>query len=240
VGGSGTIGKHLIPEWLEAGHQIINLSRSAGGHSAEACYFEATSTATQCVSISISNTNLARCHLNGGISNITGNNSISLHECILRNAASDAVLGPTNGVSYFIRDCTIRNPGRDGIRLGASGTAAPAHSEIIDNLFHTVGGYGINNVFGTDTNQVFRSGNVFYSMTSGEEAGFGDSPNFGHLTEGSDPHVSSTNLALVTGASGRAVAYAFERLSTTVSYFDHGAVQHQDSGGGTGGIVIGA
>jgi len=33
VGGSGTIGKHLIPEWLEAGHQIINLSRSAGGHS---------------------------------------------------------------------------------------------------------------------------------------------------------------------------------------------------------------
>jgi uncharacterized protein (TIGR01777 family) len=33
VGGSGTIGKHLIPEWLMAGHQVINLSRNAGGHS---------------------------------------------------------------------------------------------------------------------------------------------------------------------------------------------------------------
>jgi uncharacterized protein (TIGR01777 family) len=28
VGGSGTVGKHLIPEWLQAGHQVINLSRN--------------------------------------------------------------------------------------------------------------------------------------------------------------------------------------------------------------------
>lgn len=217
-----------------AANSAANALMLSNTGSIEACYASADAAATRCVAMNGAGSRIFRTHIVGGISNVDGTSTIKLYRCLLRNAASDGILQATNGGVVEVHACTIRNTGRDGIRLGGA-AATPAWSEIMDNIFAVIGGYGINNVAAAgNTNLVHRSGNRFYGVTSGEEAGFGDSPYFGQLTGGSDPHVSTTNLSLVLGDAARAEVFVYENFTTTVSYTDRGAVQHLDAVGGGG------
>jgi hypothetical protein len=76
----------------------------------------------------------------------------------------------------------------------------------MDNTFVNSGtngsGYDIDNASGTNTAFPTLANNDSYNPASGHLNGFGDLFELNPLTEGSNPFVSSTNLALVSSAAG--------------------------------------
>lgn len=207
---------------------------SGTGMTIEAAYFSANAAAAQCINITGTNVVLLLNNIVGGLVNVQCTATNTLIRNLLRDAANDGInLLQNNGIMNIIAN-TIDNVGRDGIRVGGA-AATPAWCSILNNTITAatnVGTTGINNVAAAgNTNTLHRSGNRFYNFAA-DEAGFGDSPAFGALTGGSDPLTSSTNLALASGDAARAAAFVFENLSTTTSYHDLGAVQHQDAGSG--------
>lgn len=127
-----------------------------------------------------------------------------------------------------ILNCTISNISGDGVK--STGTPSGG-SIVVGSLFRSIGGYGINNASGTNTNLVIRTCNDFYSCTSGAENGFGDSPAFFGQTDLSDPVTSASDMTPVSGSNARNNGFPgiFENQSYS-SYPAIGAVTPQATG----------
>lgn len=116
--------------------------------------------------------------------------------CISRNAAGIAFRAST--LSMRVIYCTVYNSTTDAVKwTGTPGIG----SAVIGCLFSSIGGIGINNGSGTNSSNILRVGNDFYSCTGGNEVGFGDDPAWYGSTEGSDPMTSSTDMTPVTSSS---------------------------------------
>jgi len=142
----------------------------------------------------------------------------------------------------FIHGNVFYGNGRDGIRLT---NQYPARECVQNNIFVSNGGYGINSSSApTKTYSAAIAYNAFYNNTSGARNNI--ATGVGDVTLTSDPFVASGsgNFALNNtagaGAACRAAGFpgAFPG-GTTTGYADIGAVQHQDSGGASGGFVFG-
>jgi hypothetical protein len=157
----------------------------------------------------------------GGLCGIeVGGQTVVLVDCVFLNNVV-GVLASTGLVRMF--HCTISNASSDGVKW--TGTP-PNGSTIMGCLFRSIGSnVGINNASGTNTNQVFRACNDFYSCTT-PETGFGDSPALFQQTDSADPVVSATNLTTVATANARVKGFPgiFEN-QTFSGYADIGAVQ---------------
>lgn len=193
------------------------------------CWFKATSSATRVFLNSVVG-DFHGCVFTGGGVGLESLNQFRAFGCVFRATGSHGLQAVTSGAVSQIICCTFRNCGGDGARFDVLPTTYVA---VLNCLFAGCGGYGINNATGANTNVVFRLGNDFWSNTSGNENGFGDSPSLAELTESSDPHTSSTDLSLVSGASAKAGGQPgrFEN-ETYTGYLDVGAVQRQEAGSG--------
>lgn len=105
----------------------------------------------------------------------------------------------STGATITIDGNSIYNTGSDGVRF----TALPAVGWVANNIFSSIGGYGINNASGTNTANIFRSNNLYHSITSGQENGFGDTPNLFAQTDSSSPfeNAASDDFTPVTGSN---------------------------------------
>lgn len=185
-------------------------------------WFKATASATQVVQ----NTAAADwigCTIVQGLSGLTTTTQQRLINCIFRAQVNHGFQAITSGAVQNIIGCTFRGQGGDGIRFDVLGV----YATITNCLFAGITGYGINNNSGANTDIIRRLGCDFWSCTLGNENGLGDTPDYGDLLETSDPHVSATNLSLVSGALaiGGAQPGLFENEAYT-SYGDVGAVQN--------------
>lgn len=152
-----------------------------------------------------------------------------------------------NGIGFYLTNCLIGSMVRnciaygnssDGIQLGSGSYAGVL---LLNNVLVNNGGYGLNMPSWQASSAA--DYNFFYGNTSGPRNGIAAGPHDVTLT--GDPFAagSSGNFALNStsgaGASVRAAAYPslFPHGSTS-NYRDGGASQHQDSGGGSSGMLV--
>jgi hypothetical protein len=230
VSGAGTRLDRVRAENQNAGANSFVFNVSTGPFRATRCYFKATATATKVANAAVESTWRGCVFTGGGVGVNANAGAQTYSRCVFRATGSHGLeVTAATGRPLNVDGCTFRGCGGDGLKFTLLPTAG-----FVDNcLFAGCGGWGINNASGTNTNLIDRLGNDFWSNTSGTETGFGDSPSLSQLTEGSDPHASSTDLSLVSGASAKGGGQPglFESESYT-SYPDAGAVQRQEAGGG--------
>lgn len=115
--------------------------------------------------------------------------------------------------------------GSDGLRLAS----LPTNGSIIsNNIFANNGGWGLNNSSGTNTNVVHRFNNAYYNNTSGDENGFGDSPDFMRIDETVSPFVTpGTDFTLLPKALALNAGMGTFENTTLQSFLDIGPMQHR-------------
>lgn len=134
---------------------------------------------------------------NSGFCQTAGPGALNCLNCVALNTTGHGFLATTPTVVQLV-GCTAYNTTGDGIRITAAPSTTADCSYIIGCLLVLCGGWGINQS-GTATNTILRSANDFYSCTSGNENGFGDSPAFFGQTESVSPVTSSTDMTPVAG-----------------------------------------
>lgn len=169
---------------------------------------------------------------------ITTNLRYSIMQSISLNSAGDGFRDVGSSLAVLAFNTTY-NATSDGIEF----TATPIErKQVVGCSLWVCGGYGINNSSGTNTNTIFRACNSFYSCTSGDENGFGDSPNWFPQDEVAQPYTSSTDMTPKSTALAIGAGFApgvFEN-ETFRSYVSSGAVQPEhESGGGAFVHIIG-
>jgi hypothetical protein len=148
-------------------------------------------------------------------------------------------ISASGGAGGHVINCTITGNGRDGVRH-----SNPEYGyHVVDCIITSNGGYGVNSSSITSTGLALRN-NAYYNNTSGV---FNNTPliNQSPITLTGDPFTNaaggdySLNNTAGAGAACRAAGLlgAFSN-GTTTGYRDLGAVQHQDSGGGGGGLAL--
>jgi hypothetical protein len=194
------------------------------------CWCKATSSATLVAATSGSGSGflIAGCvFTGGGIGFQISAATVVLRGCLFLSCGGDGlyVTGTAGNVGSYINGCTFVLCGGDGLEFA---TVHNHGHHVTDCLFSDCGGYGINNSTGANTNQVFRANNAFYSNASGDETGFGDSPNLFSVTESVDPIQTTATGELKTDALsvGKGIPYPgkFENINLT-NYLDIGAHQ---------------
>jgi hypothetical protein len=171
------------------------------------------------------------CRVHGGTYGIDASSFIVyIRKCLISNPSSHGVYSTGNAAEILIDDDTFYNTGGDGVRYGTP----PQTASVTNSNFSVIGGYGINNASGTNTNLIKRYGNNFHSCTSGQTNGFGDSPSHDATTDGSSPfETAGSDFRPASASSSRTTAFPrwFRGLSFANGR-DRGSVQHTDSGGG--------
>ncbi|CAN0063916.1 unnamed protein product, partial [Phaeothamnion confervicola] len=192
---------------------------------ATSCHFKSTTGATNCVS-SASGGQYHGCVFEGGVNGYNAPSASYLSGCVF---VGNLTRGITAASTLSAYNCSFQSPGGDAIRF----TAAPGMSVIHSCAFEGSGGYDINNTSGTSTNLVQRSNNVSYNAVSGHEApGSFETPSF-HFTQATSAlFAAAGDFTPTAELKALALPKLFENEAYT-SYRDAGAVQHQDSGGGT-------
>lgn len=168
-----------------------------------------------------------------GISN--GGTALAVVNCVVESnsgATSDGIdFG--NVASLMVVGSVFYNNGRDGVRF--SGGGFPGRSNIIvNNIFDSNGGYGVNDVGGTVKLISVVRNNAFRNNTSGQTPGF---VMLNAVTLTSIPFTDAPNgdftLNNIAGAGAACRAAgspgSFIGLAA-LGYRDIGTFQHQDSG----------
>lgn len=216
------------------------------------CYLKATATATRAVSVApgvaltTSGAFVSGCTVRGGINGIgmpTGQfGSLSVSNTVIISPAGHGIeLESGSSCRIFsARNVVVYNTAsaKDGIKL----TALPVIGEIAFCYFHTIGGYGVNNASGANTDVVRVYRNTYYANTTANTNGFGDYPAFRDIgTDAVDgfPSAGSSDFTLVSTSSAKGIGggAAFEN-ETFQNYLDGGAAQRQESGGAAGMLFI--
>lgn len=172
----------------------------------------------------------------------TGNSLLSASDCIFDTNTNGVNLTSASGAgSVALRSSTFVDNTGSGLKLASgSGTRTV---ELVNNVFYGNGAYGIDNADGqieTDASIKINRNNAFGSNSSGSYSNL--RAGFGEITLSGDPFADkagrdfSPNATAGAGAALRGAAFPSTFPGgTTTSYRDVGAVQHQDSGGGSGG-----
>lgn len=194
------------------------------------CWIKASNTATEVI----------ECNGQGGtfVGNVIlgGGHGIAISlgivVCVAFNtfdAGGDAVRVTNSSIRLWCIGNTIYSSGSDGFEC----TQNPTLAFIANNIITESGGYGINNSTGGNIASIFRLHNLYYSNTSGNENGLGDTPSVAEQTDTSSPVTSSSDMTPATGSNGigNGIPIGFENTSYS-SYLDIGAVQKQATGGG--------
>jgi hypothetical protein len=163
----------------------------------------------------------------------------SLEKCIFINQSDAAIKIAAATPSVRVSGCTFYNSGSSAIE--STTTLTSNHINIVDCTFSSIGGYAINNSSGTNTARIFVGGNLYHNCTSGTVNGLGDVPDFGSITDSSDPFVDAANsdFSLKSTSAGYGSIWKFENIATT-SYPDIGAVQALRTAGTAGARLVGA
>jgi hypothetical protein len=150
------------------------------------CWCKATTTATACIGLSTRGPVLSSTVI-GGVSCLasTTSGALIVGNCILSSPGSDCI-NIAAAVSANIFNNVFYNSGRDGIR-----TLSAINHIVQGNIFSVIGGVGINNASGTNTALVFRNNNAFHSITTSQEAGFGDTEAISPISLSGSPFVDA-------------------------------------------------
>jgi hypothetical protein len=222
-----------------ASARAMTVTGTANGTCLSNCWFKTTATATSVILLSNSTT-LIGCIFEGGASGVGIGSAAAthFHRCVWNNTGGDGINYNSSSTVFNVTQCSFYSCSGDGIEF----VAIPNACHLIANcIFSECGGYAINNSTGANTNLPSRVGNVYYSNTSGNENGFGDSPAFAALTDGASPFTNGAGGDLSLDDSSVAIAGAQPHLFENQTYFgyaDAGAVQHEDAGGGGSGIAV--
>ncbi len=191
------------------------------------CYFKCPATAIAVIGNGIAANFIGVVVDGGGASISTSTLFLVVMNSVLINN-TNSILASTGAVRSFFN--SSYNSSGDAIKwTGTPGLG----SMVIGTLCCNVGGFGINNASGANTNIVFRACNDFFSCTSGNENGFGDSPSFFEQNEIASPFVNATtDLTLAAAALARQTGYAPGGVEneTYTSYISIGAVQPTSAG----------
>lgn len=201
---------------------------NGSAHSIQYCWFKAPTTGTSNgVVDTLGASYVYGCIAEGGgLAGFSGtSNGVVYTNCVCLNNTGVGILATTG--AFKASGCTIYNSTSDGIKWSGTPTTGGAH--ITDCLFNICGGYGINNASGTNTNNVFRYGNKFFTITSGNENGFGDSPAFLEVSSASSLVRSSTDMTPIGNALDL-LGNIFENQSYK-TYAPAGAIVPASSGG---------
>lgn len=193
------------------------------------CYLKANASATDVIEVNGNGFTLIGCTVLGGGNGVHVVSSINA--CLAFNTfdvGGDAIRHSTAGGARIWSICnTVYSSGGDGFDMAV----APALLLVASNIISENGGYGINNSTGGNLATILRLHNLYYSNTSGNENGLGNTPSVAEQTDSSSPVTSSTDMTPATGSNGigNGIPIGFENTSYS-SYLDIGAVQKQSTG----------
>jgi hypothetical protein len=198
------------------------------------CWFKTPTTATTTGTVN-SNASMAvvgSVFEGGGLAgwNVQGS-SLNFGVDVIVINSGGAGIACTSVNALTLHHLTVYNATTDGVRFTAMPTT---RSSLTACLFSVCGGWGINNASGADSNMLFRACNDFFSCTSGQETGFGDSPAFFGQSESVDPLTSSTNMT--PKATAEAIGNGFPGIVENQIYSSYqaiGSVQPEQQSGST-------
>lgn len=215
----------LRVENISANAAAFAATQNSSNNIYDSCWFKAPATGTTTAVFSMTTgASMRGCIFDGG--GLAGLGSAAtipiLRYCIFLNNPIGILA--TTGVSN-IEGCTFYNCTTDGIKW----SGAPGAGSFITGCIFVSGSSattnGINNASGTNTGNIYRSCNDYYSITN-PEVGLGDSPSFFGQTESISPVTSATNMTPVPGSN--ALIHGFPGIfedQAFSSYLDIGAVQ---------------
>lgn len=180
------------------------LNASVGGHNSYTrCNFKATTSASVCFDAARS-WSMTACKIEGGASGVVFTNNttaVRMKKCLVLGQTSYNISipsGANTAASLSLNDCVLRGAGSDAIRYAQ----AIMMMELFDNLFYQPGGYCLNNATGATVSNIHRDRNAYYQATSGFETGFGDVPNYNTIQHTNDPFENAgRGIYLPTDAS---------------------------------------
>lgn len=188
-----------------------------------------------CVSIMLKNSKIHGCSSHGlqtgnGSDNITFVDDIAVY-----GNGGDGLHAAGSATSFVVRNSTVRNNTGDNINT----TAVSGGGLTLENsLIMKAGGKGVN-LNSLATTLVSRN-NAYWSNSGGDRANF--AAGTGDVALTAEPHSNyasddfSLNATSGAGASCRAAGFpGAGQLGN--GYGDIGPLQHQDAGGGSGGII---
>lgn len=230
----------------------ISVLSTAAYVSIRNCYFENSNGVSGGSGISFAGTRyhatISCCEFDGcdtygiDLNSGTALSSVMIDRCLIYGGEFDGIRIQSNIFDrVYISHCTLHDNASDGIDITSA--AAIEHLITVYNcLFTSNGAYGLKGPTNADFN-TFSNYNAFYNNTSGARQNCSAGANDVTLT--GDPYTNAAgkvftlNNTASAGAACRAAGFpgAFGGGLTT-GYLDIGAVQHQDSGGGSGGGPI--
>lgn len=226
--------------------RVENTNAAAGSHALSqggaVCYighswFKATSSATRVV-LATSVTAFTETVFVGGGTGLEASARVDVIRSVFNDTGSHGIQMITTGQIGLFNGNTFYSCGGDGIRFDV----LPATQIMINNcLFSEIVGTAINNATGANTNVVHRTRNCFHS-NGANEAGFGDSPSLGEVTDSSSPFTNAAagDLTIIGTSTAKGTTLQVENQNYS-DVLDKGAVQRAESGGASGGMhMIGA
>lgn len=128
---------------------------------------------------------------------------------------------------------SVHGNGGNGFYMGS----AVGMSEVVNNIFVGNTAYGVNMPSGADSVAVRNTNNAYYNNTSGARNNLSAGTN--DVTLSGDPFTNAAGGDFTLNSTAGAGASC--RAAADPAYLDIGALQHQDSGGGSAGgaMVIG-
>jgi hypothetical protein len=200
-----------------------------------ACRFKATTTADICAAQDQGPAVYIGCVFHGGVLAWFSSGDVAhFDDCVFEGHTSRGLDALEPGST--VNNCSIYGGSSDGIRITAPGAAF--HITIANTLFVNCGGYGVNNSSGTNSFLISLINNGFFNCTSGQTNGITEAFQFGAVSLSADPFTNAAGADFsingTAGAKAAGLPGAFEGESYT-SYLDIGAVQRQESAGGSGG-----
>ena len=184
-------------------------------------------------------------HDNGGdgiLATVTSAQAkIFVNWCIFSNNTGDGINWHLDGGMLLVSNSTFHG-NVDGIDLNDT-MDAESHVTILNSIFDSNSGFGINGVTDVDFSIGLADFNAFRNNTSGARNNISAGAN--DVTLSADPFTDqanddySLNTTAGGGAACRAAGFpgAFPSGNST-GFIDIGAVQHADPAGGGGGLLV--
>lgn len=159
-------------------------------HYISECYFNRPNTNSPVIAIGASHVHIYSSVIRGGDEGIdvSGSKVVSFINNIFIDQNSECIW---NDAAPYMTICgnIFYNPGTDAIEYTASQNTV----SVVRNIFHTVGGYALNNSSGTDSSHYYIDGNVYYNINSGQLNGISESFQLNAIALSVDPFVDAAN-----------------------------------------------
>jgi hypothetical protein len=204
----------------------IAFSMTGAGDEAVACYFSCPSTATKVINVATGGTvSIHASTISGGIAGITASTGLDVVRSLFTGQQGDTV--STNQTLHFINNSVYNQLGN-----GINFTAGNSGSVIANNYFsggNVSGKAAFNNTSGANTSSIAFFGNAFFNWQN-NYVGLAEPVQFmdvGTIAAEAFNNPGSGDFSIKSAYRGLAYPGPFENFSTTTSYLDFGAAEHQ-------------